>query len=100
MIQALMDQVVIEPVVETKSKGGIILPDKKDGREDSSEGVVLAVGPGKWENGVFVKTTVGVGWRVLYHNYPTGVRFRTEERKDLTIIAERQIVAVVGVAKV
>lgn len=95
MIQALMDQVVIEPIVETKSKGGILLPGNKDGRQDSSEGTVVAVGPGKWENGIFVKTLVQKGERVLYHNYPTGVRYQTEDRRDLTIIQERQVVAVV-----
>jgi chaperonin GroES len=94
MIEALMDQVVIEPRIDKVSKGGIILVEKDDNRIPSSEGTVVAVGPGKWESGIFVKTNVKVGSRVLYHNYPSGVKYVTDEKRALTIIQERQIVAV------
>lgn len=94
MIEALMDQVVIEPMVEKVSKGGIILVTNGNNRIPATEGKVVAVGPGKWEGGIFVATNVKVGAHVLYHNYPSGVQHKTKDERDLTIIQERQVVAI------
>ena len=62
-VTMLYDRVLIRraSAVE-KSKGGIILV----GQAPPQEGVVVAVGPGKYEGGALVPTTVGVGRRVVF----------------------------------
>lgn len=100
MIKALQDQVVIEPKKDEKSAGGIILTTPQPKGVNSWEGTVVDVGPGKWESGKFVETTLKVGARVLYHTYPTGCDYETSDRKKkYVIVSERQVVAVLDDAK-
>jgi chaperonin GroES len=72
-IRPLSDNIVVEPVTETKTPGGILLPDsaqKKTGR-----GRVLAVGPGKARpsptgNGVYRELVdVAPGQVVVFAQY-------------------------------
>ncbi|MCL4151357.1 UNVERIFIED_CONTAM: hypothetical protein GTU68_008837, partial [Idotea baltica] len=62
----LHDRVVVERVKEnTKSAGGIIIPDTAT--EKPSEGLVIAVGPGaRDDEGNVVKLDVKKGDRVLF----------------------------------
>lgn len=96
-VRPTMDNVLIRPIVEEVSKGGIIMPESKS-REDAikrvNKGTVLAVGPGRHEAGVFVQTTLQPGAKVYYHCYPSGCTV-LEGGEVLTLIAEKQVVGVV-----
>src|SRR5271163_1540402 len=62
----LGDRVVVRRVEEeTKTKGGIIIPDTA--KEKPQEGEVVAVGPGNWdEDGVRVPMSLNAGDRILF----------------------------------
>ena len=63
-IKPLADRVIIEPAVaEEKTAGGIIIPDTA--KEKPQRGIVVAVGPGKKDEPLTVKT----GDNVLYGKY-------------------------------
>lgn len=68
-ITPLHDRIVVEAAArETKSAGGIILPDSA--QEKPLMGKVLAVGPGKTlDSGVTAKVEVSKGDTVLYGKY-------------------------------
>lgn len=66
-IEVYDDRVIIQPApAETKSAGGIIIPDTA--KERPSKGTIRAIGPGKYaeQTGVFISTTQKVGDVVLY----------------------------------
>ena len=78
-IKPLSDRVVVEPAAaETKTAGGIYIPDTA--KEKPQKGTVLAVGPGKVDE----PTTVKVGDVVLYGKY-SGTELNVE-CKDLLIM--------------
>lgn len=90
----LHDRVVVERVAEdTKSAGGIIIPDTAT--EKPSEGKVVAVGPGtRNEDGSFAKLDVKKGDRVLFGKWGgTEVKI---DGKDLLIMKESDIMGVIG----
>ena len=62
----LHDRVVVERIdAETKSAGGIIIPDTA--KEKPSQGEVIAVGPGgRDEAGKLIRIDLKVGARVLF----------------------------------
>ena len=63
-VTPLADRVIIEPVAaEQKTAGGIIIPDSA--KEKPLKGKVIAVGPGKKDEPMTVKT----GDEVLYGQY-------------------------------
>lgn len=68
-VRPLQDRVLVKRVEsETRSAGGIIIPDTA--KEKPLEGVVIAVGPGKrLENGGVVAVEVKEGDRVLFGKY-------------------------------
>lgn len=67
-IKPLADKILIEPLErEAKTPGGIIIPDTA--KEKPQEGKVIAVGPGRWEEGKLIKPEVKKGDRVLYRRY-------------------------------
>ena len=83
-IKPLSDRVVVEPAAaETKTAGGIYIPDTA--KEKPQKGTVLAVGPGKVDE----PTTVKVGDVVLYGKY-SGTELNVEG-KDLLIMRESDI---------
>ena len=66
MLKPLADRVLIEvKEEETKTKGGILLPDTA--QKKSQKGTVVAVGEGKYnENGQRIPMEVKVGDEVLF----------------------------------
>jgi len=68
-IKPLGDRIVVKPLeAESKTKGGILLPDTA--KEKPQEGKVVAVGKGKvLENGSIQAPEVKVGDKVLYGKY-------------------------------
>lgn len=93
-IQPLGDRVVIKPLeAESKTKGGIVLPDTA--KEKPQEGKVVAVGKGKvLENGAIQAPEVKVGDKVLYGKY-SGNEITTAEGEELLIMREEDILAIV-----
>jgi len=71
-IKPLGDRVVLRPLTAeeegTVSVSGIIIPDTVD-KETPEQGVVVAVGPGKFDDGKREPMDVGEGDRVLFSKY-------------------------------
>ncbi len=67
-IRPLRDRIVVKREVETKTAGGILIPDTAG--EKPIIGVVLAVGPGKTlESGEVLAISVKKGDKVLFGKY-------------------------------
>lgn len=87
-IKPLADRVLVEPAAaETKTSGGIIIPDTA--KEKPMRGKVIAVGNGKPEEPMTVK----VGDTVLYGKY-AGTELSVDG-KDYLIMKESDIYAIV-----
>lgn len=93
-IKPLGDRVVIKPLAaESKTKGGIVLPDTA--QEKPQEGKVVAVGRGKVsENGSVQPPEVKVGDKVLYGKY-SGNEITTKDGEELLIMREEDILAII-----
>lgn len=92
--QPLGDRIVIKPLdPETKTKGGIVLPDTV--KEKPQEGKVIAVGKGKMlDNGTIQKPEVKEGDIVLYGKY-SGTEVTTKDGEEYLIVREEDILAIV-----
>lgn len=77
---------------ETVTAGGLLIP--ANAQEKPQEGVVLAVGPGRWieSNGTYFPLPVAVGATVIYSKYG-GSEIRLG-REDVLIIAWRDVLAI------
>uniref|UniRef100_A0A1B6CL78 10 kDa heat shock protein, mitochondrial n=1 Tax=Clastoptera arizonana TaxID=38151 RepID=A0A1B6CL78_9HEMI len=88
----LFDRVLIlkaEPV--TKTKGGIFIPEKSQGKV--LQGTVVAVGPGiRNDKGDLVPLQVQVGDKVLLPEYG-GTKVELEENKEFHLFRESDILA-------
>ena len=93
-IKPLGDRIVIKPLeAESKTKGGIVLPDTA--KEKPQEGKVVAIGKGKvLDNGAFQAPEVKVGDKVLYGKY-SGNEITTKDGEELLIMREEDILAVI-----
>lgn len=93
-MKPLGDRVVVKPLeAESKTKGGIVLPDTA--KEKPQEGKVVAVGRGKvLENGTIQTPEVKVGDKVLYGKY-SGNEITTKEGEELLIMREEDILAII-----
>ena len=60
--------VIVDPDKEEVSKGGIVIADVGEAQK-VRWGRVVKVGPGRFEDGIFVPTTVKLGDRVLFGKY-------------------------------
>jgi chaperonin GroES len=91
MIKPLADRVVVKPMErEETTKGGIVIPDTA--KERPQEGEVVAVGPGKFEDGKRIPMEVKVGDRVLFAKYGgTEVKIDGEE---YLVLRESDILAI------
>ena len=92
-IRPLQDRVVVRRTEEeTKSAGGIVIPDSA--AEKPSQGEVVAVGPGKkLDNGAVQEVDLRVGDKVLFGQYAgSTVKLEGEE---LLIMNESEVFGVV-----
>tara|TARA_B100000745_G_scaffold64494_3_gene38071 strand:+ start:10279 stop:10596 length:318 start_codon:yes stop_codon:yes gene_type:complete len=100
-IKPLADKVVIRPLTEeesgSKSPSGIIIPSSIEGKDKSDEGIVVAVGPGAWnEDGDGrLSPEVNVGDRVLFSSWREKVKLGKDE---YFIVPESDIQAVISKA--
>jgi chaperonin GroES len=87
----LHDRVVIRRVQETETiRGGIIIPDTA--KEKPQEGVVVAVGTGKYDKGQTVPLAVKEGDRVLFGKY-SGSEIKIDG-EELLIMKEDEILGI------
>lgn len=92
MLKPLADRVVIRPLErEEKTSSGIFLPD--NAKEKPQEGEVVAVGPGRFEDGVRVALDVKVGDKVIFSKY-AGTEVKVQE-DEMLILRESDILAVI-----
>ena len=87
-VKPLADRVLVkQEKAETKTAGGIIIPDTA--QEKTQTATVTAVGPGTDED----KITVKVGDKVLYDKYAgTGIKI---DGDDYLILKNSDIIAVI-----
>ena len=92
-IKPLSDRVLIEPVAaETKTASGIFIPDTA--KEKPQEGTVMAVGPGRFENGNRIPLDIKEGDVVLYSKYGgTEVKYNNEE---YLVLSSRDVLAIIA----
>ena len=91
-VKPLSDRVLVEALeAAEKTAGGLYIPD--NAKEKPQKGKIIAVGPGKTENGILVAPTVKVGDTVLYGKY-AGTEVSVEG-KDYLIMRESDLLAVI-----
>lgn len=94
-LKPLDDRIVVRPnEAEERTASGFIIPDTA--KEKPQQGVVLAVGPGRWSDdaGKHHPLDIKVGDTVLYSKY--GGTEVTVESSDLLILSSRDVLAIVG----
>ena len=89
----LHDRVVVRRIDEdTKTKGGIIIPDSA--QEKPSEGEIVAAGPGaRDKDGKVVPMDVKVGDRILFGKW-SGTEIKIDG-KELLVMKESDILGVI-----
>jgi chaperonin GroES len=91
-IRPLSDRIVVEPKeLETKSAGGIVIPDTAD-KDKPMQGTVIAVGNGKYVDGKIHPLQVKVGDSILFGKY-AGTNFKFSN-KDYLVMREEDVVGV------
>ena len=97
-IRPLGDRVVVRPLTEdekgSRSPSGIIIPDTAK-EEKPEQGVVIAVGEGKWNEDGDARIPVGVkaGDRVIFKTWSDPTKIGTNE---YWILSESDILAVIS----
>ncbi len=92
-IAPLADRVVVKPLEEAETmRGGLYIPDTA--KEKPQQGEIVAVGPGRIEDGKRIALDVKPGDRVLYGKY-SGTEV-TVEGDSLLILRESDILAVIN----
>ena len=91
-IRPLHDRVIVKRIEETeKTKGGIIIPDTA--KEKPQEGRVVAVGPGRLEEGKVISLDVEAGDKILFGKY-SGTEIKLDGEEHL-ILREDDILGVI-----
>lgn len=90
-IKPLEDRVVVRPLEEEETTiSGIVIPDTA--KEKPTEGEVMAVGPGRFEEGNRIPMDIKVGDRVIYSKYGGNeYKFKGEE---YVILQARDVYAI------
>ena len=92
-ITPLEDRVVIAPSDEAETmRGGLYIPDTA--KEKPQQGEIMAVGPGRYEEGKRIPPDVKVGDKVLYGKY-SGTEV-TIDGEQVLILRESDVLAVIG----
>jgi chaperonin GroES len=91
-IRPLHDRILVKRIAEEeKTKGGIIIPDTA--KEKPHQGTVVAVGPGRREDGKVVPLDVKAGDTVLFGKY-AGTEIKIEGEEHL-ILREEDVLGIV-----
>ena len=95
-VKTLGDRVLIKPISPEefkKTAGGIIIPETVD-KEKPEQGIVIAVGDGRWDDGKLVPVKVRKGQRILFSKY--GYDEVKIEGEEFYFIEEKNILAIIG----
>lgn len=91
-LQPLGDHVIVQTLeAEEKTVSGIVIPDSA--QEKPTQGKVIAVGSGRFEEGKRVPLEVKAGDKVIYSKYG-GTEIKLDNEEYL-ILSERDILAIV-----
>jgi chaperonin GroES len=91
-LKPLEDRIVVKPSDEEETTiSGLVIPDTA--KEKPTEGEVVAVGPGRFEDGNRVPMDVKVGDRVIYSKY--GGNEYKYKGQEYVILQARDIYAVI-----
>jgi chaperonin GroES len=93
-IKPLADRVVVKPLeeeVQTFAGGELVLPDTA--KEKPQQGEVVAVGPGRRDEGKRIPLEVKVGDRVVFAKY-AGTKYKTEDGDEIQFMKESDILAI------
>ncbi len=91
-LRPLHDRVIVKRTEEgEKTKGGIIIPDTA--KEKPQEGKVVAVGPGRYEDGKVIPLGVKAGDKILFGKY-SGTEIKLDGEEHL-IMKEDDILGVI-----
>jgi chaperonin GroES len=89
-IQPLGDRVVIRPSEpESQRPSGIYVAETA--KEKPQKGEILAIGPGKWEEGKVEPMNVKVGDKVLFAKY-AGTEIKLDD-EEVLILSQKDILA-------
>jgi chaperonin GroES len=94
-LKPLGDRVVVEPIEkEEVTASGIVLPETA--KEKPQEGLVLAVGPGRWDDEGEKRVALDVkeGDKVLYAKY-AGTEVKLPGDKKVLVLRESDLLAVI-----
>jgi chaperonin GroES len=91
-IRPLHDRIVVKGIEEeSKTPGGIIIPDTA--KEKPQQGKVIAVGEGRHEDGKVIPMDVKAGDRILYGKY-AGTEIKIDGEEHL-ILREDDVLGVI-----
>jgi chaperonin GroES len=91
-LEPLEDRIVVKPSEEEETTvSGIVIPDTA--KEKPQEGEVVAVGPGRFDEGARVPMDVKVGDKVIYSKYG-GTEVKVEGEEYL-ILSARDVLAII-----
>ena len=92
-VKPLADRVVVKAIEDAEQmRGGLYIPDTA--KEKPQQGEVVAVGPGRVEDGKRVDMELKVGDKVLYGKY-SGTEVTIDDQQYL-ILRESDVLAIVG----
>ena len=92
-VKPLADRVVIKALEDGEQmRGGLYIPDTA--KEKPQQGEIVAVGPGRYDDGKLVPMSVNVGDKVLYGKY-SGTEV-TIENEQYLILRESDVLAVIS----
>jgi chaperonin GroES len=91
-IKPLEDRIVVQAnEAETTTASGIVIPDTA--KEKPQEGTVIAVGPGRFEDGARVPLDVKEGDTVVYSKYGgTELKYGADE---YLVLSARDVLAII-----
>ena len=89
-LKPLHDRVIVKAEEnEQKTESGLILT--QTAVDKSNRGMVVAVGPGKYENGTWIEMTVKEGDFVMFE-----LANASEMESDYVVMRESNVIAVIG----
>ena len=95
-LKPLEDRIAVLPSEEEQTTvSGIVIPDTA--KEKPQEGEVMAVGPGRFEDGQRIPMDVSVGQKVIYSKYG-GTEVKVEGEEYL-VLSARDVLAVVSIGR-
>jgi chaperonin GroES len=92
-LEPLDDRIVVRPAEEEEmTASGLVIPDTA--KERPQQGEVIAVGPGKFEDGQRSPMDVKTGDTVIYSKYG-GTEWKDRDGTEYLILSARDVLAIV-----